>query len=138
MTDAPSALLLVAAAALIDDCGRVLVQQRPAGTAMAGLWEFPGGKLEPGETAEAALVRELREELGVTVATEDCVPLAFASGRAGARPLLLLLFTVRRWLGEPSALHASALRWATPADLGNLPMPPADVPLVAALARALP
>jgi 8-oxo-dGTP diphosphatase len=138
MTDRSSGVLLVVAAALIDAGGRVLVQRRPAGTAMAGLWEFPGGKLEQGETLEAALVRELREELGVTVATGHCEPLAFATGAAGGRPLLLLLFAVRRWLGEPRALHASALRWVTPAELGALPMPPADVPLVAALARALP
>ena len=142
MTDAPHdptpGLMVVAAAALVGPDDRVLVQQRPAGKAMAGLWEFPGGKLEPGETPEAALARELAEELGLAVAPDRLQPLAFATGDAGGRPLLLLLYLARAWAGEPQPRAAAALRWATPAELTTLPMPPADVPLVAALARALP
>lgn len=130
-------VLLVAAAALIDPAGQVLVQQRPAGKAMAGLWEFPGGKREPGETPEAALARELAEELGIVVDPADCHPAAFASAPMGDRHLLLLLYVVRRWRGEVRAIEASALRWAVPAALADLPMPPADRPLVAALTRLL-
>ena len=138
MTDAPVALVTVAAAALVARDGRVLLQQRSMGKAMAGLWEFPGGKLEPGEAPAAALVRELREELGISVDPADCAPLAFATGIAGRASLLLLLFTVRDWAGEPVALEAAALRWVRPRDMAALPMPPADVPRVGALARALP
>jgi 8-oxo-dGTP diphosphatase len=126
--------LLVAAAALVDAEGRVLVQRRPAGGPHAGLWEFPGGKVEPGETPADALARELAEELGIAVAPGDCAPAAFAwEGRDGARPLLLLLFRCRRWRGTPRALHADALAWHPPAALETLAMPPADRPLVAAL-----
>jgi 8-oxo-dGTP diphosphatase len=127
--------LLVAAAALVDADGRVLVQRRPPGKQHADLWEFPGGKLEPGETAEAALARELREELGIGVAAADLLPVAFASEPGGARPLLLLLFAARRWRGVPVAHAASALCWTTAAGLSRLPMPPADVPLQGALHR---
>lgn len=130
-------LLPVVAAALIDVGGDVLVQQRPVGKGHAGLWEFPGGKLEHGETPEAALIRELAEELGITVATADLTPIAFASEPLGDRYLLLLLYTVRRWAGEPRALEAAALRWVTPAAMAQLAMPPADRPLVAMLARSL-
>jgi 8-oxo-dGTP diphosphatase len=126
-------VLLVVAAALIDADGRVLMQRRPAGKAHAGLWEFPGGKVEPGESAELALARELEEELGIIVAAADLAPLAFASVPAGARSLLLLLYVCDRWHSEPQALEADALTWRHPADLRDLPMPPADVPLVAAL-----
>jgi 8-oxo-dGTP diphosphatase len=136
MADVPPGLLLVAAAALIASDGRVLVQRRPAGKAMAGLWEFPGGKVERGEAPAAALARELAEELGIAVAPAACAPLAFAEGTVGDRPLLLLLYRVARWSGEPQALESPALRWATPAELAALPMPPADRPLVAALAQA--
>lgn len=125
----------VVACALIDEAGRVLVQQRPAGTDMAGLWEFPGGKVEAAETPEAALVRELAEELAIAVAVEDITPLTFASAPLASRHLLLLLYVCRRWSGEPRALHASALRWLSPANLADLPMPPADAPFGAALIR---
>ena len=134
---ADAALMLVVAAAMIDGEGHILLQQRPPGKAMAGLWEFPGGKIEAGEIPADALVRELREELGIAVEPHDLLPLAFATAAAGERHLLLLLFTVRAWAGEPQALEASALTWATPADMGALPMPPADVPLVDALRRLL-
>ncbi|MES2441605.1 MAG: (deoxy)nucleoside triphosphate pyrophosphohydrolase [Pseudomonadota bacterium] len=126
-------VLFVVAAALVDAAGRVLVQQRPPGKPMAGLWEFPGGKVEPGEAPEAALVRELAEELGVAVALESLVPAAFASEALGERHLVLLLYTVREWAGVPEAHHASALQWVTPGEMRGLAMPPADVPLVAAL-----
>lgn len=127
-------VLTVVAAALVDK-GRVLVQQRAPGRSMAGLWEFPGGKLEPHENPEAALVRELREELGIAVVPAALRPLAFASAALGDRHLLLLLYLVTDWDGVPVPLDASAVRWATPAELRRLAMPPADVPLVDALER---
>lgn len=130
-------ILLVVAAALVDAQGLVLVQQRPAGKGHSGLWEFPGGKIEPGETPEAALARELTEELGIVVEPSDCHPAAFASEPAGERHLLLLLYLVRRWHAEPRPLDAAALRWVRPGELAILPMPPADRPLVSALARLL-
>ncbi|MFS2111457.1 (deoxy)nucleoside triphosphate pyrophosphohydrolase, partial [Sphingomonas sp. Sphisp140] len=128
-----SDMLLVVAAALIDGEGRVLLQQRPPGKPMAGLWEFPGGKIEPGESPESALARELHEELGITLSGEDLRPIAFASEPLAGRHLLLLLYTLRIWQGEPQAHHATELRWVTPAAMRDLPMPPADVPLVEAL-----
>lgn len=127
--------LLVVAAALIDRDGRVMMQRRPVGKAHAGLWEFPGGKVEPGETPAAALVRELREELAIDVANEDLAPLGFATGDDGARCMVLLLFSCRYWSGEPRALDASELRWDEPRALRHLPMPPLDVPMLAAVAR---
>lgn len=130
-------LLLVVAAALTDAEGRVLVQQRPAGAAMAGLWEFPGGKIEPGETPEAALVRELDEELGIAVDPGTLAPLTFASAALGGRHLLLLLYLCRTWQGEPRALEAAALRWCVPSALRDLAMPPADLPFIAVLEAAL-
>lgn len=140
MTDAAPAtiaLLPVVACALIDKEGRVLVQQRPAGRDMAGLWEFPGGKIETNETPEGALIRELREELAITIDAADCAPVTFASASLGARHLVLLLFVCRRWRGEPQPLHASALRWIAPRRLATLPMPPADEPLSEALVAIL-
>lgn len=135
---ADSAFLLpVVAVALIDAIGRVLVQQRAPHRSMAGLWEFPGGKIEPGETPEAALVREVHEELGIGVHLDDLAPAAFASAALGERHLLLLLYVVRRWRGEPGALDASAIRWATIGELRDLEMPPADRPLVNALATLI-
>ena len=130
-------LMIVVAAALVQGDGRVLLQQRPAGKAMAGLWEFPGGKVEPGEPPERALARELQEELAIVVTPSACTPLAFASQPLADRHLLLLLYALRHWVGEPSAVEAAALRWVTPAEMADLPMPPADRPLVQALAAAL-
>jgi 8-oxo-dGTP diphosphatase len=122
--------LWVVAAALIDGQGRVLVQQRPPGKSMAGLWEFPGGKLEPGETPEAGLARELAEELGITVDLADLIAGPFASEPLGERHLIMLLYTCRKWAGIPRAHHAAAIAWCYPAALHDLPMPPADGPLV--------
>jgi 8-oxo-dGTP diphosphatase len=130
-------LLPVVAAALLDGEGRVLLQRRPPGKQMADLWEFPGGKIDPGERPEAALVRELDEELGIVVDTQHCVPLTFASAPLGGRHLLLLLYVIRDWQGDPQALEATELAWVTPAAMRDLPMPPADVPLVATLERWL-
>jgi 8-oxo-dGTP diphosphatase len=128
-------LLLVVAAALIDAEGRVLVQQRPPGKAMARLWEFPGGKVEPGELPEAALARELGEELGIGANPAALIPAGFASEGLGERHLLLLLYLLREWDGVPEARHASALRWAMPGELRGLAMPPADLPLIGVLER---
>lgn len=128
-------ILAVVAVALTDGVGRVLVQRRPAGKFMAGLWEFPGGKLEPGEAPEAALVRELAEELGIVVAPDDLAPLTFASQPLVDRHLLLLLYRCTRWAGEPRPLDADALLWRRPDEMADLPMPPADLPLVAFLTR---
>ncbi|WP_033923099.1 (deoxy)nucleoside triphosphate pyrophosphohydrolase [Sphingomonas sp. 37zxx] len=125
--------LLVVAAALVDRDGRVLVQQRPPGTSMAGLWEFPGGKVEPGETPEAALIRELHEELGIDVEQACLAPAVFASEPLGDRHLLLLLYACRKWRGVAEARHASALRWVRPLELHRMEMPPADKPLIGLL-----
>jgi 8-oxo-dGTP diphosphatase len=125
--------LFVVAAALIDGDGRVLVQQRPPGKPMAGLWEFPGGKVEPGEVPEAALVRELTEELGITVESACLAPATFASESLGGRHLILLLYALRKWSGVPEAHHASALKWVRPLELHGLEMPPADKPLIGLL-----
>lgn len=132
MSDAPSIPqhLIVAAAALVDHEGRVLVQRRPAGGDFAGGWEFPGGKLEPEETPEDAVVRELREELGITVDRSSLAPAGFASEQAGGRRLLLLLFACRRWTGTPQPLHAAELRWLPPARMHEVDLLPADRPLV--------
>ena len=124
--------LIVSAAALVDGDGRVLVQQRQGGM-MAGLWEFPGGKLEPGETPAAALVRELAEELAIHVEQACLAPAAFASEPLGDRHLLLLLHVCRKWRGIPQPLAAAALRWVRPYELHGLDMPPADRPLIGLL-----
>jgi len=126
-------MLLVVAAQMIAD-GRVLVQQRPEGSSLPGLWEFPGGKIEPGESPEAALARELDEELGVVVDPAALVPLTFASAPLGDRHLVLLLYRIDAWQGTPQPRHASALAWADMAMLRSLPMPPADLPFLATLA----
>jgi 8-oxo-dGTP diphosphatase len=128
-------LMLVCAAALVDERRRVLVQQRSPGRQMAGLWEFPGGKVEAGETPEAALVRELSEELGIVVETGDLEPVAFASQALEERHLLLLLYVCRNWLGLPRALDSVGLQWVEPAGLRALAMPPADLPLIDAIER---
>lgn len=130
---APGQMLHVVAVALVDRDGRVLVQQRPPGAGMAGLWEFPGGKIEAGETPEAALVRELREELGIETRSVCLAPAAFASEPLGDRHLLLLLYICRKWTGAARPLHASALKWVRPVELHALAMPPADKPLIGLL-----
>jgi len=122
--------MTVVAAALADGEGRVLLQQRAPGRAMAGLWEFPGGKVEEDELPEAALVRELREELGIEVAADDLAPACFASAPNGTSHMILLLYLCRRWAGEPRPLDASALAWKRPEEMRSLAMPPADAPLI--------
>jgi 8-oxo-dGTP diphosphatase len=125
-------LLLVSAAALVDADGRVLVQQRRDG-ALAGLWEFPGGKIEAGETPDAALIRELAEELGIDVEAACLAPAAFASEAEGGRHLVLLLHVCRKWRGTPRPLVAAGLRWVRPVELHALPMPAPDRPLIGLL-----
>lgn len=122
--------MTVVAAALVDPSGRVLLQQRAPGRSMAGLWEFPGGKMESGETPEAALARELAEELGIAVDEAALAPACFASAPVGDRHMILLLYICREWRGEPQALDASALEWVSVADMRARAMPPADVPLI--------
>lgn len=129
----PSSPLFVVAVALIDADGRVLLQQRPPGKSMAGLWEFPGGKVEPGETPEAALVRELHEELGIETHESCLAPATFASEPLGERQLLLLLYVCRKWKGVPEPRHATALTWVRPAQMYALAMPPADLPMIGVL-----
>lgn len=126
-------IVLVAAVALVDADGRLLIAQRPAGKPMAGLWEFPGGKVGPGETPEAALVRELKEELGIDTRESCLAPIAFASHPYEDFHLLMPLFVCRRWRGVPRPLEGQALKWARVNELRHYPMPPADVPLVAQL-----
>ncbi|MDP6831592.1 MAG: (deoxy)nucleoside triphosphate pyrophosphohydrolase [Alphaproteobacteria bacterium] len=129
----PAKLLLVAAAALVDIDGRVLLQQRPEGKAMAGLWEFPGGKVEPDEGLEQSLIRELKEELDIDV-TEACLaPFTFASHAYEDFHLLMPLFVCRVWEGTPRPLEGQAIKWLRPVRMGDVPMPPADRPLVAML-----
>ncbi len=123
-------LVLVAACALIDPDGRVLLAQRPAGKSMAGLWEFPGGKLNPGETPEAALIRELQEELGIDVAASCLAPFAFASHAYERFHLLMPLYLCRKWQGRPEGREGQALAWVRPARFADYPMPPADLPLI--------
>lgn len=130
-------ILAVVAAALVDAHGRVLVQQRPLSGHMPGLWEFPGGKIEPGETPESALVRELAEELGIETETACLAPACFASEQLDDRQLLLLLYVCRKWQGEPRALQATALKWVRPLEMFALDMPPADRPLIGLLEQLL-
>ena len=126
-------LLLVAACALIDADGRVLLAQRPEGRPMAGLWEFPGGKVEEGERPEDTLIRELHEELGITVREACLAPLTFASHAYEDFHLLMPLYVCRRWEGTVTAREAQQLAWVRPNKLRDYPMPPADVPLVSHL-----
>ncbi len=126
-------IVLVAAVALIDRDGRVLVAERPAGKSLAGLWEFPGGKVEPGETPEAALIRELREELAIETWASCLAPLTFASHSYEAFHLLMPLYACRKWEGTVSPVEGQRLKWVRPDELPDLPMPPADRPLVAIL-----
>jgi 8-oxo-dGTP diphosphatase len=123
-------LLLVAAAALVDPDGRVLIAQRPAGKSLAGLWEFPGGKVDAGETPEAALVRELREELEIETRGSCLAPIAFASHGYDDFHLLMPLFACRVWEGMPRPTEGQRLAWVAPARLADYPMPPADLPLI--------
>jgi 8-oxo-dGTP diphosphatase len=125
--------VLVSAVALIDRDGRVLLAQRPEGKSMAGLWEFPGGKVEPGETPETALIRELQEELGIDTWASCLAPLTFASHAYEDFHLLMPLFACRKWQGTPDSREGQSLRWVRPERLRDFPMPPADVPLVAHL-----
>ena len=130
-------LLLVVACALVDADGRVLVAQRPPGRAMAGLWEFPGGKLAADETPEAALIRELREELGIDTEASCLAPLTFASHSYDGFHLLMPLYVCRVWRGQPQAREGQVLRWLRPRDLRDLPMPAADRPLIPVLEELL-
>jgi 8-oxo-dGTP diphosphatase len=127
----------VVAAALVDGGRRVLLQKRAPGRAMAGLWEFPGGKVEEGERPEAALARELEEELGILVAAGSLSPAAFASADNDGRHMLLLLYLCREWRGEPRPLDAAELKWVRPDEMSSLPMPPADEPLIPLLDRLI-
>lgn len=128
-----SRLLLVVACALLDQDGRVLIAQRPEGKALAGLWEFPGGKVETGEAPEVTLIRELQEELGITVKEPCLAPLTFASFGYPDFHLLMPLYVCRRWEGVIIAREHQALKWVRPNELRNFPMPPADEPLIPAL-----
>ena len=123
-------ILLVSAVALIDPEGRVLLAQRPPGKSLAGLWEFPGGKVDPGEIPEAALIRELQEELGIDTWASCLAPLTFASHTYPDFHLLMPLFACRRWNGVPTPREGQTLAWVRPDRLKDYPMPPADIPLI--------
>ena len=127
---APLRILLVVAVALVDTDGRVLLAQRPPGKQFAGLWEFPGGKVDPGERPEETLIRELAEELGITVREACLAPLTFASHAYPDFHLLMPLYVCRRWTGTPRPMEGQALRWVRPKALRDLAMPPADAPLI--------
>ncbi|WP_308910625.1 (deoxy)nucleoside triphosphate pyrophosphohydrolase [Pseudokordiimonas caeni] len=131
--DAALPTVLVAAIALVDIEGRVLIAERPAGKSMAGLWEFPGGKVEPGEIPEAALIREAREELGIDVSASCLSPFAFASHSYEKFHLLMPLYLCRKWDGLIVPQEGQRVKWVRPLDMGDYPMPPADLPLVAML-----
>lgn len=126
-------MVLVSAVALIDVDGRVLLAQRPPGKSMAGLWEFPGGKLEVGETPEAALIRELQEELGIDTWASCLAPLTFASHSYDDFHLMMPLFACRKWEGTPQAREGQTLKWVKPAEMRDYPMPAADIPLISVL-----
>ena len=131
MADLP--IILVAAVALFDKDGRVLIAQRPEGKSMAGLWEFPGGKVEGGETPEAALIRELREELAVDTVESCLAPFTFASHAYDDFHLLMPLYVCRKWEGQVTPMENQQIKWVMPMGLGDYPMPPADKPLIAML-----
>ena len=126
-------LLIVVAVALIDREGRVLLSQRPEGKEMAGLWEFPGGKVDPEETPESAIVREIKEELGIDIESACLAPFSFASENSGDFHLLMPLFLCRKWAGIPISMEGQSIRWVNPREFGELEMPPADRPLAAQL-----
>ncbi|AJD42987.1 8-oxo-dGTP diphosphatase MutT [Rhizobium mongolense] len=130
MSETGKNILLVAACALIDSDGRILLAQRPEGKSLAGLWEFPGGKVEPGETPEETLVRELEEELGVKTKVACLAPLTFASHSYDTFHLLMPLYVCRRYEGIPQGREGQALKWVKPMALRDYPMPPADEPLI--------
>lgn len=130
MSGSNAKVVLVAACALIDPDGRVLIARRPPGKAMEGLWEFPGGKVEAGESPEAALIRELKEELGIDVKEPCLAPFTFASHAYSDFHLLMPLYVCRRWDGTPAAKEHAALKWVRPRELTQYPMPPADIPLI--------
>ena len=130
MSGSDKRLLLVVACALVDTDGRVLIAQRPEGKQLAGLWEFPGGKVEKGETPEACLIRELREELGIETQEACLAPLTFASHSYDDFHLLMPLYVCRRFSGIPQPKEAQALKWVRPLRLRDYPMPPADAPLI--------
>jgi 8-oxo-dGTP diphosphatase len=130
-------LLVVAACALVDADGRVLIAERPAGRTMAGLWEFPGGKVEQGERPEDTLIRELEEELGIVVKEACLAPLTFASHSYPEFHLLMPLYVCRRWEGTPTAREGQRLAWVRPNQLKEYPMPPADLPLISHLTTQL-
>lgn len=129
----PKPILLVVAVALVDADNRVLIARRPEGKAMAGLWEFPGGKVHDGETPEAALIRELREELAIDTAESCLAPFTFASYAYESFHLLMPLYVCRRWKGAPTPTEGQTLAWVRANALKDYPMPPADVPLIAML-----
>src|ERR1700732_1986278 len=133
----PQPLVLVVAVALVDPDGRVLLAQRPEGKSMAGLWEFPGGKVEPGERPELTLIRELKEELGIDVKQECLAPLTFASHRYPDFHLLMPLYVCRRWEGFVAAQEGQRLKWVRPTERGDYQMPPADEPLISHLTTLL-
>jgi 8-oxo-dGTP diphosphatase len=126
----PKPILLVSACALVDADGRVLLSQRPEGKSLAGLWEFPGGKVEPGETPEETLIRELREEIGVETQTACLAPLTFASHTYESFHLLMPLYVCRRFTGIPTPREGQTLKWVRPKNMREYPMPPADEPLI--------
>ncbi|MBN9885922.1 8-oxo-dGTP diphosphatase MutT [Salipiger abyssi] len=128
-----SKIVLVSAVALIDPDGRVLLAQRPEGKSMAGLWEFPGGKVEPGESPEHALIRELQEELGIDTWESCLAPLTFASHSYETFHLLMPLYACRKWQGTPQSKEGQALKWVRARELRDYPMPPADIPLISIL-----
>lgn len=123
-------IILVSAVALVDKDGRVLLAQRPEGKSMAGLWEFPGGKVETGETPETALIRELHEELGIETWDSCLAPLSFASYTYETFHLLMPLFICRKWVGIAQPKEGQTLKWVFPKDMRDYPMPPADLPLI--------
>ncbi len=128
-------IILVVAAILIDGEGRILLAQRPPEKTLGGLWEFPGGKIEPDETPEAALLRELREEIGITVAASNLQPLTFASHTYDDKHLLMPVYLCRTWSGTAQGLEGQALAWVAPGRLADYPMPPADLPLIDVLQK---
>ena len=132
-TEANLPLILVSAVALVDADGRILLAQRPAQKSMGGLWEFPGGKIEAGESPEAALIRELHEELDINTSESCIAPLSFASHAYDDFHLLMMLFVCRRWHGQPRPVEGGTLKWVKPNQLHDYPMPPADIPLISVI-----